>query len=543
MTLFFSTTIQNGTADDDFMFGFPGAGPNHTINGNGGNDLIYGDYPYFFSSAGGATFATAYNLTNNTNPWNTKFNPDTANSMTVPHAAVYIAGNDAYQWFSITATAGSTLTLDVDYGSHDIGGSTDTIIELYDTDGTTLLTSNDDFGTSAGDLGSDSTLDSFLTFDFALSGTYYIRVLEFGGGGNPLDTGDTLMLNISLSGQGLSNTIVEGNDILNGGDGNDVIYGMSGNDRIDGGADNDRLYGHDGADTILGGTGDDFISGGGDVNADYLSGQDGNDQIFGVGGDDTIFGGNGDDTLNGGAGADYISANAGNDTINGATEVDRIFGGGDQDTVSGGDGNDLIYGQAGDDNLGTGLSGNNGDDYMNGGGGNDLMFGNDGADTMYGSADDDTMYGGNNNDYLHGGSGNDALYGQGESDQLFGYIGNDTLNGGDGNDTLNGGDGNDTLVGGNDVDSLTGANGNDNLYGDAGNDIFFFQNGWGADTIYDFANNGIEKMNLAAVSGLDSFTDLAIADVANGCIVTFAGQSITLIALSANQMDASDFVL
>ena len=135
-----------------------------------------------------------------------------------------------------------------------------------------------------------------------------------------------------------------------------------------------------------------------------------------------------------------------------------------------------------------------------------------------------------------------SLNGQGNDDNMYGYHGVDALNGGDGNDRLNGGDGNDTLRGGNGNDILTGGNQDDGLWGDAGTDRFNFDDGWGDDTIHDFANNGLEKINLAAVSGIANIGDLTITNAGGGALITFGANTIHVLGLTAGQLDNSDFI-
>ena len=107
---------------------------------------------------------------------------------------------------------------------------------------------------------------------------------------------------------------------------------------------------------------------------------------------------------------------------------------------------------------------------------------------------------------------------------------------------MNGGAGNDTLRGGNGNDVLIGADGNDQLRGDAGTDRFNFDDGWGNDTIQDFANNGLEKINLAAVAGINNIGDLAIAISGGGALITFGANTILVLGVTAAQLDNSDFI-
>src|SRR5262245_9576816 len=96
------------------MFGSPGSGPDHTINGNGGDDVIYGDYDYLIQGnlPGGAA------LTDDAGPWNQAEHPD-LNGWGFPQTAVVIQKpvNDFTVKYRIDVTApNALLILDVDYG-------------------------------------------------------------------------------------------------------------------------------------------------------------------------------------------------------------------------------------------------------------------------------------------------------------------------------------------------------------------------------------------------------------------------------------------
>lgn len=101
----------------------------------------------------------------------------------------------------------------------------------------------------------------------------------FGEGGN-----DSLIGGIgqdSIDGGTGNDTISggEGDDTIDGGDGRDRIAGGEGDDSISGGADVDYIYGGEGNDTLSGGTGNDIIYGG--TGEDSILGGDGNDTIYG----------------------------------------------------------------------------------------------------------------------------------------------------------------------------------------------------------------------------------------------------------------------
>jgi Ca2+-binding RTX toxin-like protein len=131
------------------------------------------------------------------------------------------------------------------------------------------------------------------------------------------------------------NPLIQGNDLISGGEGNDVAFGdnaavapkfsraepgyvllaraytdrcchshchsLESSDIIDGGDGDDFLFGQDGEDLLLGGAGDDVLSGGHD--RDVLYGEEGNDRLYGGGGCDDLCGGPGCDWIR--RGSDY----------------------------------------------------------------------------------------------------------------------------------------------------------------------------------------------------------------------------------------------
>ncbi|MES9851115.1 MAG: DUF6531 domain-containing protein [Candidatus Thiodiazotropha sp. L084R] len=115
--------------------------------------------------------------------------------------------------------------------------------------------------------------------------------------------------------------------------------------------------------------------------------------------------------------------------------------------------------------------------------GNLRQDGTEGADTLTGVVGNDTMYGRGGDDLLQGEQGNDNLRGDAGDDDLFGGSGNDYLYGGYGNDTLQGDFGNDYLYGDIGDDILDGGSGSDRLHGGRGDDVYFFERGFGHDTI------------------------------------------------------------
>lgn len=96
-------------------------------------------------------------------------------------------------------------------------------------------------------------------------------------------------------------------------------------------------------------------------------------------------------------------------------------------------------------------------------------------------------------------AGNDHIVGYDEADSLWGGRGNDHLEGEAGDDTLSGGKGNDILWGGEGNDLLNGGQGDDTLGDGEGADIYYFERGWGQDTLsdQDYSNTGKDVIRFA----------------------------------------------
>ena len=345
-----------------------------------------------------------------------------------------------------------------------------------------------------------------------------------------------------ISGLDDDDTLAGGNgdDTLAGGRGNDLVSGDGGDDSIGGGAGNDTLLGGGGNDVIGGGMDDDSVSGGdgddrlaGDGGNDSVEGGAGNDTLGGSLGDDVLCGGEGDDNILGAAGADALCGEGGNDTLAGVYGDDTLDGNDGDDLIAGGSGADLIRGGAGNDRAFGGLGadtldGGAGDDALSGGWGDDVLSGATGADTLDGGAGDDALGGGAGQDLLDGGSGDDTL---------GGGLGSDTLRGGLGDDRLAGGGRDDDLDGGAGADTLTGGDGDDTLTGGLGADSFVFAPGSGNDTLTDF-QDGLDRLVLDGAA----FSDLAIEDATDGALVSFAGGTVLLMGVSADELGADDFL-
>ena len=312
--------------------------------------------------------------------------------------------------------------------------------------------------------------------------------------------------------------------VMQGTEGNDTLFGYATDDVLHGGVGNDQLFGEAGDDSLYGGTGNDHLYGG--AGDDMLEGGAGDDRLYGEDGDDILIGGTGNDYLVGGAGSDvyWFDRDWGQDTIlnwdNGTDKTDAIVFAEsiapDEIRVTR-SGNDLILALSGSTDQITvhryfqsdGNSANKLEEIrfadgtvwdiaqvkaiaIQGTDGNDHITGHATDDVIHGGAGDDILFGGAGDDELHGEDGDDHLYGEAGNDYLYGGDGDDRLYGGDGDDRLYGGAGNDHLDGGDGDDFLVGGTGNDYLQGGAGSDIYWFDRGWGQDTIFNW-DSGTDK--------------------------------------------------
>ena len=70
----------------------------------------------------------------------------------------------------------------------------------------------------------------------------------------------------------------------------------------------------------------------------------------------------------------------------------------------------------------------------------------------------------------------------------------------------------------------------------------------GTDTITDFdANDANEKIDLAAVTNINSFTDLQsggtmVQNLSGDVVITDGADTITLVGVNLGDLDASDFI-
>lgn len=416
-------------------------------------------------------------------------------------------------------------------------GGNDTINGSFENDTIDLMGGDDSYrglggnDTITGGAGADylDGGDGIDTADYSSSGSRVSISLNSGAASGGDATGDQLVNIENLIGSAL-------NDVLTGNNEGNTIHGGGGADRISGIGDGDTLNGDAGNDIVIGGQGSDVLNGGADD--DLLNGNPGGDILNGDGGNDTIFGGSDADLLMGGNDDDFIFGQSGSDTHYGGQGNDVMNGGSNGDTLMGEAGNDTVYGSVGEDIL----SGGDGFDFLHGGAQGDTIDGDDGGDTIYGYTGNDILRGGDGGDFLQGGDGSDFLNAGTGSDVARGAVGNDQVYGGQGEDSLFGDSGQDLLDGGLDNDVLRGGSGNDTLTGGSGVDRFNYEDGWGDDIITDFANDGQEKINLFAVTGVSSLSDLTLTNVGGDVRIQYAGNSILLENLQVSDLDNSDFI-
>jgi len=102
--------------------------------------------------------------------------------------------------------------------------------------------------------------------------------------------------------------------------------------------------------------------------------------------------------------------------------------------------------------------------------------------------------------------------------EVQGGSGRDTLKGSKGADTLAGEDGDDALEGRDGADLLAGGAGNDTLRGGPGDDVYSFLAGWGKDTVYEEADEGLDRLDFSTVSAALTvkLSDTGAVEVADG---------------------------
>lgn len=239
-------------------------------------------------------------------------------------------------------------------------------------------------------------------------------------------------------------------------------------------------------DVIFAGDGDDTLSGG-----------SGSDKLFGGAGNDIIIGGYGTNKLYGQQGSDTFKINAAKNDTQSVQDIGDFQVGIDKIDVSATGISDfeqlkfILENRDGQLIFKTAIDAYEHTVLLNRVKAQDLTS----ADFIFYEGDGKSVSGTNFDDRIFGSRAADTLNGADGNDELFGGGGNDQLWGGEGDDKLFGGSGNDILDGG---------AGNNKLYGGAGADTFKLFNGRGFTTLGDF-QIGIDKFDLSilGISSLD----------------------------------------
>ena len=452
-------TADASTNSDGLNFGF--GSPNvdsNTLNGLGGNDILYGSQGIDTLKGGNGN--------------------DVMDGGAGADKMYGGAGDDTY----FVDTSGETVS--------------EQTVAGVDDGGTDLVNSAVGF-----------TLGTFLE-NLTLTGTAAVN-----GIGNEL-------ANV-MTGNGAVNILkgMDGNDTLDGGVGADRLYGGAGNDTYiiddtgdiaseamttptsdDGGTDlvkSSVTYTIGSFIENLTLTGSAAINGTGNNLANAITGNSGDNILRGLGGNDILDGGAGNNTLYGGAGDDTYVVNSATDHVSEITSGTSDDGG-----------TDLVMSSVGFslatyvDNLTlTGAAaingiGNDGGNVMTGNGAVNILKGMGGNDTLDGGAGGDKLYGGAGNDtYIIDDTGDIAseamtiptsddggtdLVKSSVTSTLGLFLENLTLTGsatinGTGNtqdNILTGNAGTNVLKGLGGNDWLDGGAGINNLFGGAGNDTY-----------------------------------------------------------------------
>ncbi|MBS0333849.1 MAG: hypothetical protein JSS35_13865, partial [Proteobacteria bacterium] len=134
--------------------------------------------------------------------------------------------------------------------------------------------------------------------------------------------------------------------------------------------------------------------------------------------------------------------------------------------ITGGAGSQHVWGDGASQYMVLGAD----NDELHGGAGDDTVGSEGGADTLSGDAGEDSVFGGQDNDQVFGGAGNDTVQGNQGADLVQGNAGDDVAYGGQGDDVVHGGQGQDLVWGDLGDDVVLGDAGSDTVHGGAGND-------------------------------------------------------------------------
>ena len=124
--------------------------------------------------------------------------------------------------------------------------------------------------------------------------------------------------------------------------------------------------------------------------------------------------------------------------------------------------------------------------------------------------------------------------------------GNDTITGNAADNDIRAGAGNDSVAGAAGDDRLDGGAGMDMLAGGLGKDTFAYAAGYGADTVLDFLQGDGDAIDLSAIAGLGSVSQvlaLGIQLLADAVFDFGSGDSLTVKNVEIGSLGAGDFVL
>jgi len=155
---------------------------------------------------------------------------------------------------------------------------------------------------------------------------------------------------ITYEGNALANTVHggENHDLIRGEKGRDTLYGGNGNDTLDGGSWPDRLYGEAGHDSLFPGLGNDYVDGGEGIDTvSYANLPDSIDADLSSGIVAQVSNNRTDTLIN----IENLIATDFNDTITGDSQDNLLVGGLGDDIIDGGDGDDTLVAVEGDDTL------------------------------------------------------------------------------------------------------------------------------------------------------------------------------------------------
>jgi len=256
---------------------------------------------------------------------------------------------------------------------------------------------------------------------------------------------------------------------------------------------------------------------------DFIYGGRGDDSLIGLSGDDQLYGADGNDLLDGGAGNDLLNGGAGDDVY--------VFGPGyGLDSITDFEGRNIIRfsPDVSPNDVALESTGSTLRLTLVASGGRLTWSGALSGGTRIERVEfaDGTVWYPHRNPTgpILGSNLGNTLIGTGYDDTIDGLGGGDTLDGRAGNDALYGGLGTDTLIGSEGDDLLDGGPDNDTLYGYGGFDTYFFDFGYGQDTVYAGSGRllfgpGISPADLTA-RGSGSVGELTLAVAGNADQIT-----------------------